>query len=316
MGELHELYARYRDRVAFFVVYIKEAHPEEGWVMTQNREAGIAVHDPASAAERAEVAQTCAIRLQINIPVLLDGPDNEVARQYGGFPDRLYLIGTDGRVVFQGAEGPFGFKPEQLAAAIERYLAPSSGLNGLPKPGPHPSAIRERGPRRGTYPRQLLGVDVPIPQVLTELARPTESCSRRGSHLARTYTNKYSCIMEGEQKPKLVVWVGSSQRDLKGFPKQVRRDIGKALYAAQRGETDPAAKPLKGFGGGRVMEIRDRHDTNAYRAVYTAQFGEVVYVLHAFQKKSKKGIATPKHEMDLIRRRLAEAERLYRERQR
>ena len=96
----------------------------------------------------------------------------------------------------------------------------------------------------------------------------------------------------------------------------MRRDVGRALYAAQRGETDPAAKPLKGFGGAHVMEIVDRHDTNTYRAVYTVQFAEVIYVLHAFQKKSTKSIATPKHEIDLIRRRLADAERLHRERQR
>jgi phage-related protein len=88
-----------------------------------------------------------------------------------------------------------------------------------------------------------------------------------------------------------------------------------ALYAAQRGETDPAAKPLRGFGGAHVVEIVDRHDTNTYRAVYTAQFDDAIYVLHAFQKKSKSGIATPKREIDLIRRRLAEAERLHRERQ-
>ena len=115
--------------------------------------------------------------------------------------------------------------------------------------------------------------------------------------------------------PRTVTWVGSSRVDLKRFPKQVRRDLGQALYAAQRGETDPAAKPLKGFGGARVMEIVDRHDTNTYRAVYTAQFDEAIYVLHAFQKKSTRGIATPKHEIDLIRRRLADAERLHRERQ-
>ena len=87
----------------------------------------------------------------------------------------------------------------------------------------------------------------------------------------------------------------------------MRRDLGQALYAAQRGETDPAAKPLKGFGGARVMEILDRHDANTYRAVYTAQFDEAIDVLHAFQKKSTRGIATPKHEIDLIRRRLADA---------
>ena len=80
------------------------------------------------------------------------------------------------------------------------------------------------------------------------------------------------------------------------------------------GETDPAAKPLKGFGGASVMEIIDRHDTNTYRAVYTVQFADVIYVLHAFQKKSERGIATPQKEIDLIRHRLAEAQRLHRQR--
>ncbi len=112
-----------------------------------------------------------------------------------------------------------------------------------------------------------------------------------------------------------VTWVGSSRHELASFPQPVRRDMGLAPYAAQRGDTDPAAKPLKGFGGARVMEIVDRHDTNTYRAVYTVQFAEAIYVLHAFQKKSTQGVATPKHEIDLIRRRLADAERLHQERQ-
>jgi phage-related protein len=112
-----------------------------------------------------------------------------------------------------------------------------------------------------------------------------------------------------------VRWVGTSRRDLRSFPRQVRRDIGEALYAAQCGETDPAAKPLKGFGGGGVMEIVARHDGGAWRAVYTVRIQYSVYVLHAFQKKSKTGIGTPKREMDLVRRRLADAERDYRGRQ-
>jgi phage-related protein len=119
--------------------------------------------------------------------------------------------------------------------------------------------------------------------------------------------------MEGATDPRVVVWVGSSRAGLKRFPRQVRRDVGQALYAAQRGETDPAAKPLKGLGRARVMEIVERHDTNTYRTVYTAQFAEAIYVLHAFQKKSKSGIATPKPDIDLIRRRLADAQRLHRE---
>jgi phage-related protein len=81
------------------------------------------------------------------------------------------------------------------------------------------------------------------------------------------------------------------------------------------GETDPAAKPLRGFGGAKVMEIVHRHEGGAYRAVYTAHFAGLVYVLHAFQKKSKRGIATPKKEIELIRQRLAAAGLDHKERQ-
>ena len=123
MEELETLHERYRDRVAFFVVYIKEAHPEDGWVMNDNRRADIKVQDPTSDAERAIVAEACALRLKIRMPVLLDSIDNEVARQYGGWPDRLYLIDCESRVAFQGDKGPFGFRPEDLQAAIERELA-------------------------------------------------------------------------------------------------------------------------------------------------------------------------------------------------
>jgi phage-related protein len=114
---------------------------------------------------------------------------------------------------------------------------------------------------------------------------------------------------------KPVFWIGSSRHDLRAMPQEVRRSFGKTLYAAQRGLTDPGAKPLKGFGGTRVIEIVERFRTDAYRAVYTAHFHDAVYVLHVFQKKSKRGRATPKREIDLIRQRLAEAERHYRERQ-
>jgi hypothetical protein len=119
------LYDRWRAKIAFFVIYIKEAHPEDGWVLEVNRDQGVAVKDPVSLEARVEVAQSCAIRLEIRIPVLLDGVANKVAIAYGGWPDRLYLISKSGKVAFQGAEGPFGFKPEQLEQAIERELAAS-----------------------------------------------------------------------------------------------------------------------------------------------------------------------------------------------
>ena len=116
------MHARYADAVAFFIVYIKEAHPEDGWALTYNRRAGIALQDPRSTPERTEAAHSCAVRMRTSIPVLIDEIDNEVARQYGGWPDRLYLIGEDGRIAFQGAEGPFGFKPELLEQAIQADL--------------------------------------------------------------------------------------------------------------------------------------------------------------------------------------------------
>jgi phage-related protein len=115
---------------------------------------------------------------------------------------------------------------------------------------------------------------------------------------------------------KPIVWVGSSLEDLWDFPPAVQREIGFALRQAQDGGKHPDAKPLKGFGGASVMEIVEDHDGDTYRAVYTVRFADAVYVLHVFQKKSKKKIATPKHEMDLIRIRLKEAERLHAERTR
>jgi phage-related protein len=112
-----------------------------------------------------------------------------------------------------------------------------------------------------------------------------------------------------------VRWIGSSRKDVRSFPQRVRFDIGQALFAAQSGETDPTAKPLRGFGGRSVMEIVAPHAGDTWRAVYTVRFQDAVYVLHAFQKKSKTGTATPRSDLDLIRQRLMDAERDYRERQ-
>jgi phage-related protein len=115
--------------------------------------------------------------------------------------------------------------------------------------------------------------------------------------------------------PRPLVWIGSTRGDVRAFPRAVRRDVGHALYAAQDGEVDPSAKPLKGFGGASVLEIVAGHRGDTWRAIYTVRYPEAVYVLHAFQKKSKRGIATNKKELDLIRQRLNEAERQHRMRQ-
>ena len=106
----------------------------------------------------------------------------------------------------------------------------------------------------------------------------------------------------GSVKP--LEWVGSSKDDLCEFPKGVRRVIGQALFEAQRGVKHPDAKPMRGFGGAGVLEVVSNHDGDTYRAVYTVRFAGVVYVLHAFQKKSTRGVATAQRDIELIRARL------------
>ncbi len=113
------------------------------------------------------------------------------------------------------------------------------------------------------------------------------------------------------QKNKPFVWVGSSHEDWKTFPEDVQDVMGYALHLAQEGEKALNTKPLTGFHGTSVLEIRDNYLGDTYRAIYTVKFHEVVYVLHAFQKKSKKGIETPKHEIDLIEQRLKKAKEHY-----
>ncbi len=112
-------------------------------------------------------------------------------------------------------------------------------------------------------------------------------------------------------EPKPVRWVGSSKDDLSEFPEEVRRRVGGALWEAQVGRKASYAKPLKGFGDASVLEIVDDFDGDTFRAVYTVRFAKAVYVLHAFQKKSKRGVATPKAELDTIDQRLNRAKEDY-----
>ena len=106
-------------------------------------------------------------------------------------------------------------------------------------------------------------------------------------------------------------FVGSSQEDLRAFPEDVKYDIGYALFQVQKCGKPMSAKPLKGFGSAGVLEIIEKHSSGTYRAVYTVRFEKAVYVLHCFQKKSKKGIQTPKQDINLIWRRLKSAEEDY-----
>jgi phage-related protein len=116
---------------------------------------------------------------------------------------------------------------------------------------------------------------------------------------------------EGQEAPKPIFWMGGSLDDIRQFPDEVKQVIGFALYQAQTGGKHISAKPLKGFGGAGVLEIVADDDGSTYRGIYTVKFPGAVYVLHAFQKKSKKGARTPRADVNRINIRLNAAEEHY-----
>jgi phage-related protein len=122
------------------------------------------------------------------------------------------------------------------------------------------------------------------------------------------FNGQVANINNQRNRIKPAVWVGTSLEDLREFPNQVQREFGYALYQAQIGEKHHKTKPLKGFSG--VMEIVSNHATDTYRAVYATKIDDAIYVLHTFQKKSKRGTSTPKKEIALIKRRLKIAQDL------
>ena len=122
MPALNQLYKEYRDRVAFYVVYIEEAHPIDAWQLDDNLEDDVLVASTKTLDERVDIAGVCVTKLGIELPALVDGPDNAVERAYTGWPDRLYVIDRDGAIAHKSAAGPFGFKPAEVAAALKRLI--------------------------------------------------------------------------------------------------------------------------------------------------------------------------------------------------
>lgn len=125
MPGLNELYRKHRDRAAFYIVYIQEAHPVDAWQLSSNVKDNVLVASTTTVEERSQVADRCVKDLGIELPALVDAPDDRVERAYTGWPDRLYVIDTEGRVAFKSAAGPFGFEPGQVAATLERLLGPA-----------------------------------------------------------------------------------------------------------------------------------------------------------------------------------------------
>ncbi len=116
------MYRRYKDRVDFLAVYVREAHPTDGWRMASNDQAGIAFAQPHSAGERTRIAQKCCARLEISLPLVVDTMNDRVGHAYSGMPDRLYVIDRAGKVAFKSGRGPFGFKPREMEQALVLLL--------------------------------------------------------------------------------------------------------------------------------------------------------------------------------------------------
>ena len=112
------MFEQYRDRVAFYVVYIQEAHPTDLWQMAVNVRDGVLFRSPRTDNERTETASACVRNLGIRIPALLDGIENRTERAYTAWPDRLYLIGRDGQILFKTRPGPYGFSSHALEEAL------------------------------------------------------------------------------------------------------------------------------------------------------------------------------------------------------
>jgi Iodothyronine deiodinase len=122
---LNTLYRAYRDRAAFHVVYIEEAHPIDAWQDEDNLKDEVLIASTKTAEDRDRVANVCVVKLGIEMPALIDEPDNRVERAYTAWPDRLYVIARDGTVAYKSAAGPFGFKPAEVEATLKRLLPPS-----------------------------------------------------------------------------------------------------------------------------------------------------------------------------------------------
>jgi hypothetical protein len=119
---VEDLHRRYGDRVAFMAVYVREAHPIDGWRMTSNEKAGINIRQPRERAERIAVADRCSSALEITMPLLVDEQDDRVGHAYSGMPDRFYVIDRKGRVAYKSGRGPFGFLPGEMEQALVMLL--------------------------------------------------------------------------------------------------------------------------------------------------------------------------------------------------
>ncbi len=120
---LNELYAKYKDDVQFYIVYIREAHPANGWQVPNNLIEDVLYEEPTTDDERADVASACQISLDLHMPMLVDSIDNDIDRKYVGLPMRLFLVDADGKIAYAGAKGPFGWDDDSFEEKLKEVIA-------------------------------------------------------------------------------------------------------------------------------------------------------------------------------------------------
>ena len=177
MVGLRDLYAEYSEQVQFLVIYIREAHPDDGWVL---KETGVT--DSTTIEERRDVAETCQAAMQYGIVIYVDEMDDAVMLAYAAWPERLYLIDKDGQIAYAGSKGPWGFEPVELKQAIEQnaggyclaleYRAPPR----RPAATPAPALRARRKPRARRTSRRRRGRLL----IMTEYLRAARAVRERG----------------------------------------------------------------------------------------------------------------------------------------
>ena len=135
---LNEIDGKYRDRVRFSIIYIREAHPDDGWRVPENLRQEIHIREPRSLSERKAVATLCQVNLDLEMPMLVDAIDNPVEESYIALPMRLYLVGRDGKIVYTGERGPFGFNPETWEETIRSEIGIDTRQSRISRSPPEP----------------------------------------------------------------------------------------------------------------------------------------------------------------------------------
>jgi alkylhydroperoxidase family enzyme/thiol-disulfide isomerase/thioredoxin len=187
-GNVEKLYRMYKDRATFVMVYVREAHPTDGWSMESNQQVGVALAQPRTYQERVSVAQTCGKRLGLGFPMLVDTIDDTVGARYSGMPSRLYLIDSEGKVAYKSGRGPFGFKTAELEQSLILLLQQEKSAKREAERAERPRILTP--PRQGDGPIKLLGNDEAwrrLPSTTTGGGQPLPNWARATAHaLPRT----------------------------------------------------------------------------------------------------------------------------------